>query len=799
MVTTPLPLPAQSASVNVPLPAPSAQIDRNNAIFSGLVVDLKQCMDAILHSGETPFSIFIYADQLRIPKAFHWSLADQTMMIVAREIRIEGGAKAKLTLDFKGDLHSDQTQSHTQLLCFTQKLRGTIKAIGAAVRPRLLGAVDVTNINSRGVKIGIENHEFGATKLEGIHDELLRDGMPLRRILQTMFLKASTHLDTEPRTAISMFQWIAETTANAKSARDLGVQSANMSTLLRAEVGSAGFVPYLAAETYGKIATAYIAEANVFEQQYERFADDVTSKQDRIASAELMLKKDQDQSDFVLKLVHQAEADLKSAEETMEKARANLKDQQKTVAQKKAAFEVGIEKWKTEKELEAAFQILTAIGTFAVSIGAMMVGDEAAAGGAVAGVSEAIEGAEAAEKVAEEASKIQKVASELKKVMGTLKKIGKTVAALGTLGKGINDAGTSLSDQLNLADQLHEVGQSDADVDIDGTEYWDIFDLRVKDAMKIAEDESIDSAVEYRQELQILAIYGQGMTAAQTSFIKKTQELFHVKQQLTLAKQRNERDQAFIKQLHSDEANLEDMKQAFYERYLNMKRFIFFALQNYRLSYRYWALRDSSIQPKVGDRVDELGSGLETLTQMKLDNASAVNHFGSQPETMAGATIRIDSPKTIEKLIQTGKTSFVIDPSNAIFEDNDRVRVTQVLVYIEGLTRSGGNAAPNVIRITNSGHYRDRFQGDTLQFTSKPFSRLIKYSLETTPLAEKIEIDDKTTIWSEAAGELAEFVKFAYFVPTPFTEWKLDIDKSKHDLSKIKSIVISFSGSFVPN
>lgn len=776
----------------------------NRAVFAAMTVDLSAAKVAVVQSNLTPFSIYVFADVVQIPRGFHWSLVGQSLFIAAREIRVLDAPAA--TSDDETVVPNQTTQFNldfslselTTLVCYANQLTGTFQVVGAAAGS-VLGKISVTELSPQGVRIGKRNGVLGTQALNGVPNELLIEGAPLLANLQTIFLHASTFFDSDQALAISMFEWIAQATMRAPSALDLRQQSISMLALLRSDSGPAAFVPFLSASIYGDVAQAYIAEAKDFETQYQRFSDRTASVQDRIQAGQLMLSKAQDDSLFAKALLSQAQQDMASSQATLDAAKDNLRTQKEIVEKARNDFDVGIDKYKREAAFKAAFEILKAIGTFGIAIGAMLLGDEAAAGSAVSGVKEAEEGVQEAIKVAEEASAMAKIAEKLNTVMGDLKKIGKAIEALANLGVSLQKSTGELSGADSLADSVTKVGVDAEGIKLDGSQAWEIFRVQIKDAMQTAIDKGIEGAANYLQQQIILTIYGQGLVAAQTACFSKAQELFRMQQQQLLAKQKQDRDQQYLKALESQEADLTPILQAFYERYLNVKRYLFVALQNYRMSYRYFALRESAIQPRLSDRIDTLASGLSDITKLKLDNAEALVAFRASPQQLQGATIEIRDPGVLHDLRTTRKTRFIVSSDDEVFEKNDRVRTSKVMVYVAGLKPSSKEKHLIGITVQSSGHYRDRLNGESFQFTAAPFTRRVEYSLVTTS-SQTMSFDNGETIYVQASGELANFVQFAYFEPTPFTEWQIRLDDSLDaDLSKITAIYIIFSGSFIPD
>lgn len=268
-----------------------------------------------------------------------------------------------------------------------------------------------------------------------------------------------------------------------------------------------------------------------------------------------------------------------------------------------------------------------ALVEFAGSVALMAVGDEAA--GASAGKS-----AEAAGKAAVEAAKVGGQAAKMSKTMkdlaNAMKQLKKTGEALIKTYKFINEI-VKAAKNIQGASKFDDLKLPSAD-DISSQAEWDVFRLKVDNMMKKVIDAGIDGARAYNEELDKLAIYGKALSANQASLIQSAQEVARLYMQKHVSDaMQNSLDQA-VQRLKQGMKPDDTMMHLLYVRGLNIKRWLYIALQNYIRAYRYWALRDSLVTPSITKSVQEMK---EDLAKIKQDYANALVRLIRRSRTLA--------------------------------------------------------------------------------------------------------------------------------------------------------------------
>jgi hypothetical protein len=312
----------------------------------------------------------------------------------------------------------------------------------------------------------------------------------------------------------------------------------------------------------------------------------------------------------------------------------------------------------------------------------------------------------------------------------------------------------------------------------------------------------ISFAQDYQDALDVLVIYGQSLASAQLAAVQAGQEYARVLLQEQLAQQQQARLAAYVKTLQVGQQVTDDVMQQFFQRYLDAKESLLAALLNYRASYFYWALAPSSVRPVVLDSVGRLDAGLQDLTALSLDTAAALAHFAPPPGTMHNKQVAITDPAFLD-LVRQGKPATWAMPTDvADFLGLSRVRLTAVRAWLEGAQPKDHQKISLTIR--TSGGYRDQFEGTGYQFSSSPLKRSFEYHVEPADNHQPNpdwKFDNGTLGYIELDGDVDNEVKYAYFQPTPFTEWTIAVSPSPLnaglDLTGLSKVTLAFAGSAI--
>lgn len=776
-------------------------IDQNHAVFQGMYLDLGVVKGKIVDSGFNPPVVTVYADVLSLPDNLKWSLASAGLVVFAR--RIEVGASVQVFLDYR------QSQS-ARFVLFTNDVVGISGAPASfqvlAVVPGEAAPV-VFPVRSPLPAPGVMMHwvDQAPTTLNLKRANGL--SVPVTDLftlaLDNSFIFGSLLYERDPALALDILGWVKDWAAESSDLLGLFLRSSSMVALLSAQINAqangATFVPYLTAALYTGLATSYVAEAKQYESDYMQLSTQKVVTDQNIALAKTMLDNAQYQSDYVQGLKKQALGNYNNASAAVASAANNLRAQQ--IATKLVAIdfqEVGLPEYERAAIAGAIFDLVGAIVTFGAAIGAMVLGQGEAAPAAAAGAAKA---AESIASAASTTSSVAKMASDLADQMKKLKEIVEALGKVFAAGQAIVAAAGDIRTAQSKVPALQAMDVDTSGVDLSATDQWTIFALKADDILKAPIDKGIGYAADYKQALDIMVVYGQSLAAAQLAALRAGQDYARILLQQQLAQEQQQRIQAYVDALRTGEQPIVAMMQQFYHRYLDAKSSLLAALEDYRASYFYWALAPSSVRPSIIDKVNTLATGLQSLTAMTLDNQAALSSFNPAPTTMTGKACVVDSPDVIAALIKNHSASWVIDPDDDEFVDLNRVRVTKVRVWLEGVRIPYDKTIS--IWMSTSGSYRDRLNGTSYQFTAKPLGRGFQYHLDPASSGKPNSdwrFDNGDLGYIEMDGAVATEVSYAYFEPTPFTEWTISIKPESNpglDLSKVTKITMQFQGSAI--
>jgi hypothetical protein len=777
------------ARANVPDPSVTV-IDASHAVFQAMYLDLAVIKQQLINSGFNPPLVTVLADVLVVPADTSFSLDSEVLLIAARRLQTE--SEFRVNLDYR-------TSATAGLVLYCAELAGLVKVV--AVEKELAPVVFWLDaaVPTGGVRVHLADGvpaKSAITWAQGVPVEL--PGW-FEQAMRTEFIFASVLYDAHPELAISQFGWLKNWTGYSADVLGIFLQSSALLALLTAQVKAAEngttFVPYLSRTVYGDLARAYVDEARQYESDFRALQTQRVVDDQFIALAKALLRNRTYESEYATELLAQAKRNFFSAVAATDRAEKTLTDAQLRAALVAIDFEkIGVPAWKREQIVKAIIEIGTAVVTFAVGIGAMFAGDPAAGGAAVAG---AIEGAKAAEKAAESGSKIAALAKQLAETMEKLKKVAEAMAKVYELAKTVIKAVGDISHAESYAAKMRELSADTDGADLTATFEWQVYQQAADASLQGPVDEGIEFADELKLTVDAVAVYGQALAAAQVATIEAGQRFATISLQQQLAQRQQAELQAYVDSLERGSTAPAALLQRFYELYLNAKTGLFAAVQGYRASYYYWALRSSSINPSIVDGVDGLDTGLKNLTSIALDYQSALEHFDPPPQLMSDKQFVIDDPKLLADLAAKGEARWVLPLDAHAFAGFGRVRLTRVRVWLDGARLPDGGSVD--VRMSTQGNYLDRFAERPFQFTSKPLVRDFEYRVTALQVGPPDwRFPNGTFGYIEVDGVVDDEVSYAYFQPTPFAEWHVTVRGDGLDLSGVTRLVMQFAGSVIP-
>jgi hypothetical protein len=793
--TTPIDYAALYKSIesqgNVPY-ASSQSIAASRATFQGMYLDLAEIKSTLAGSGFDPPLVVVYADVLNIPDSTTWMLQQSGLVIVAR--RIQAAGTATISLDFRSD-HS------ATLVVFTSEMAGSITAVA------VLSTTDAQTFpvnappDSGGVQIAWVGSAPAAVPRVWAQGMSVPPENVFQQALITEFIFATLLSDQQPALALAQLTWLKNWSGAAPQLLNLFLRTSSLLSLLSAQVNAkkngAAFVPYLTQDVYAGLADAFSTEAGQYESTYRTLSTQKAVDDQFIQLATTLLANQTSQSEYVTTLLGQAKLNYDNAVAAVDAAQVNFGNAQRTAQSTQINFEkIGIPLWEEKKIIDAVISLGTAVITFGVGIAGMLAGDPA---GGAAGAKAAVDTAEAVEQAAEAGTQIATMAKQLADTMAQLKKIVEALQKVYEFLKQVVLAAQNIQNAQKYADKMKGMDVSTGGADLSATYQWQIYQQTTDALLADPVQQGIGYASDLKLAIDNVAVYGQALAAAQLAAVTAGQQYAEVQLQRELALQQQAELQQYVDSLQTGEQPVVAMMQQFYQRYVDAKSSLYAAIQGYRASYFYWALDQSMITPRIIDDVDSLDTGLGDLTKIALDKTAALQHFKPPPQTLTRKQLVIDDPALIAELAKTGAVKWALTLDSPAFAGFDRSRLTLVRAWLEGAKPQGGGADV-LLTLSTSGNYLDRLGGTNFQFTSDPLARTFEYSVSPEDQGGAAwKFDDGTYGYVEVDGAVDREVSYAYFEPTPFSEWQLTVSQSSPvDVSAVTKVTLIFAGSVIP-
>lgn len=779
------------AQGNVP-DAACALITPQSAVFRGMYQDLAVIKESIRQSGTTPLLTTIYADVLAVPDFTNWLLESTGLVIYARRLEIAGSATVLLNY---------QQSTTAQVVVFASEVVGTlsVSAIKSLQEPPVLFSLTQANL-APGMSVSCVQGVPIAQALPLAQGFGMQTAADMQLYLTNSFIFGSLLYDQQPALALSIFLWVKGWAAQSPSLEELFYRSTSLATLLSAQINAAAngatFVPYLTANVYTTLAEAYAADAAKYEADYQQLSTQKVFTDAEIALAKTMVANSQSEVAYVSALLQQANDNYANAQAAASKAQSNFNAQQLVVTDVAADFQkIGIPEYERAQIIKALVSLATAILTFGGGIAAMALGDEAAA---PAVAESAVSSVQAVAQAAGTGAELAKTASTLASTMAQLKKLVETLQKVYALAQAVKDAADNIGSATSQMKAVQKLQDATNGADLSAADGWAVYKLQVDNILQDSVDKHIKYAADYREALDVLVVYGQSLSAAQLGVITAGQQAAAIIFQLYYAQQKQANLQSLVDGLQAGEAPMLALMQQFYQKYLDGKSSLFAALKSYQAAFFYWALQPSAVQPQIVDPVTDLNAGIQDITKLPLDQANALDRFDPPPQQMENMLFEITDAAVLQQLRTTGQATWVLPLDSEEFAGLNRVRVTDMRIWLEGTTVQGDDNSVYLI-ITTAGNYLDCYQGTNYQFNSKPLTRSFKYTVAAQGENPDWQFADGKLGFVQIDGAVDQEVAYAYFQPTPFSEWTISLltDNPGLDYSRISKITMYFKGTAI--
>ena len=319
---------------------------------------------------------------------------------------------------------------------------------------------------------------------------------------------------------------------------------------------------------------------------------------------------------------------------------------------------------------------------------------------------------------------------------------------------------------------------------------WDAMLVGIRKDMASPIKHDVDGARAYQAELHKLIIFAKAMNEMQIRIAQKQSLLVNlsINAEHNLSKETS--ISTLISHLDTQESNASLLYSHFQRSYFSMQRHMYMALSQYKAAFEYWALTPSRVKPKLNAKAQDYEKDLAVI---KREYNQTLLNFSNQPQNFVIDDVVITDPKDIRSFQRNGSFSITIDVDEPSFQQYERVRLKTVRVIFEGDNLLSHQQWD--VDIHSNGRYQDHYKNKQYQFFSEKniFRRFSYKAIPNNSSQEKY-----ADIFIQTDGDVSEEYQFAYFEPTPFSTWTINVLSGKENRKKVEKIRFIFEGNAIP-
>jgi hypothetical protein len=717
------------------------------------VVNLGEVTDTAAYRRARPLVTYVFADVVHVPAGYIQVLDEQLLVIVAR--RVEVARDAVFYLDYSEGRSA-------ALALYTAEWSGHIDAIG--FEDPYAEQVEVHALGGGALETLVAHDGAHTVAYEGDHvpSELYAERDELGRSLERALIAASALRTDELEPRLALLDWVLRVASRAPAHGRFAELAADSGAQLGFWQASAhgNHVPELDREVYLDVAETYLTALERYQTQYDRFLDRAAGSRERAAAARLMLAQSEAAIEEKEAYLEQARRVAHGAGATVAQAELNFERQEEALALARIRFEAGIELWKHDMTVKAVFGAVEALLNFAGAVASGMAGAKSA-------------------DVANHIKSVADVARSTAAAMASLQRIVESVKALSKGSLKLAEAAEAgdMNALASAADELDGLAGTFLFAD----ESWTEFALESRALLKFAIDQSVRGATDYQIELETMALRGQTLIEARRMQARAHQEVAQLLLSMRFEQAGRQRVEALVQSFERTREHEDALASTFLARMIALKRPVYLALLSYASAYRYWALRELALPVSLLDDAATFRTYLATIQRAY---ASALRDFPQPPQRFQHKTLEITDPAALAQLRESGQLVVSLPLDSPVFRGLGRVRLDGVRAYFVG-ARCPERRCFATLR--TSGRHEDRLGGRAVTFSGPSLLRVFEYAQDG---AQTVLID----------GQLADQLAFAYFEPTPFTDWTVSLSDALNpglDRSAVERVVLEWSGSAI--
>ncbi|KAK6515783.1 hypothetical protein TWF281_004373 [Arthrobotrys megalospora] len=617
-------------------------------------------------------------------------------------------------------------------------------------------------------------------------ETFIEDDLP--RLLQFQQVLATAWKATNPALAMNIYDFIVKTTEGSAAALPIYKQAiTSLSKLKMISDPLQQYVPNLDISQIKEVLDDHLAVAQTFEESFNEFSKQQTSAQNAVNTAMDAFTNSKIAVEKYKFLEGQAKSRLQFAVQAMNDAVYNYNMTYNQLPLRLKTFQSGIAEYATDQTGKLILNVMMAVGTIVLTIGAGAIGAAALPASAVGGSLPFKDIASAMNVIKNAETATDNVKAAVESIRYMVDNIGK---ALTTMAYTMTTLNTLLGSTIPaLKPDGFQVKPYDIPVDpldrvdvINLSASWD--NWRVLNELawsKMPEAQKrIDGASDYYAALYSLSNNGKAVVAAQAAYIQVFDDYMETAVNLQTAQAQNKVLQGAVGRLQ-DPLVFHTFKRAMFDRLIAVRSWVAVEFHDYASAYQYYTL--STSPPAIVPVMSPASYYTSAVADLQSDATHAQSTFRSQIQTFSLSSTDIGSVfgnNWKNDLQSLSGLTFSIPTNSTYFTSASRVRVQRLRCYL-----IGASAEEVRTTITISGSFEDKG-------LSYPYNPL-KFVSDSTPLRfyyvpSRNDPNESNPNLVRQDGLYAR--QDVFMTPTPFAVWNIKVEDAKRVLERATKLVL---------
>ncbi|KAK6503724.1 hypothetical protein TWF481_008728 [Arthrobotrys musiformis] len=616
-------------------------------------------------------------------------------------------------------------------------------------------------------------------------ETFVEDDLP--RLLQFQQVLATAWRATNPALAMKIYDFIAKTAEGSTAALPIYKQAVtSLSKLKMISDPLQQYVPNLDISQIKEVLGDHLAVAQQFENSFNEFSKQQQSAENAVNTAMDAFTNSKIAVEKYKFLESQAKSRLEFAVQAMNEAIYNYNNTYNQIPLRLKTYQSGIAEYATSQTGRLILNVMIAVGTIVLTIGAGAIGATALPASAVGGSLAYKDMGTALQVIKNADTTTDAVRGAVESIRYMVDNIGRTLTTmastmttlnllLGTTVPALKPNGFEVK-TFDIPDPLDRVDMINLSAAWDN---WRVLNELAWSKMPEAQ-KRIDGASDYYAALYSLSNNGKAVVAAQAAYIQVFDDYMEASVNLQTAQSQNKVLQGAINRLQ-DPLVYHTFKRAMFDRLIAVRSWVAVEFNDYVSAYQYYTL--SSSPPAVVPVMSPASYYSSAVADLQSDATNAQSSFRSQFQTVSLSSTDPDSvfgSNWKNDLKSLSGLTFSIPSNSSYFASTSRVRVQRLRCYL-----IGAEAEEVRTTITISGAFEDKA-------LSYPYSPL-KFVSDSTPLRfyyvpSQNDPNDANMNLIRQDGVYAR--QEVFMTPTPFAVWNIKLSDAAKVLEKVTKMTL---------